>query len=568
MGLLNNLGGAFGFGGGGGKNAALPAELTASSGNTTPAAGLEPGNGWVYHTFTGPGSFTVNKAGMAQIFAIGGGGAGCGHAAGGGGGAGGLIYDTAATLTTGTYNVTRGGGGTGSGDTSSGSAQQGANSEVSGPGGTWIGYGGGRAGGYSTGGIGGCGGGNGGWPETVNDQPHTPANQQTSPNPASSHNFGMFGGSSQDNGNHAGAGGGGIGARGRDAPNNNNAGQGGPGIQFDAFRGPIIGVPALNPFNGGFGGGGGGGGWSGENGSPGGSYGGGAGRISYSNTNAVAGTQYTGGGGGSGNGPNSNGGAGGQGLVVVRYRKEVLQGGDGTSSSNPIRYASDMNKIGTSGNYWIQTRSMGDAAQFYVDTTIADGPWIRVYVASTNTNSTNITWGSQHIPGLLTSSNRFMYCFVNVNDNSTTQQWSWWFTNGFDDTHYSEFIGNPPQRHGSVAEPLITQIDSKQLSSGTEYNGYFLRTGISSFGSHCDNSRSGTYGQICLKNNNTNGATGPNDTSAGLSDFPHHSAFSSSTADYCSQSNQSYSTTACSSTRRFAMYCKLFDQEFGQTDLP
>ena len=531
MGLLNNLGGAFGFGGGGGKDAAIPAELSANSGNTTPATGLQPGNGWVYHTFTSDGSFTVNKEGMAQVFAIGGGGGGNGHAAGGGGGAGGLIYDTAATLTTGTYNVTRGGGGTGG--PSNNNSGAGTNSQIDGPGGTWIGYGGGRGGGYSVGGVGGCGGGNGGWPEAVNDSAHREANQQTSPNPATSHNFGMFGGSSQGNGSHSGAGGGGIGARGRDAPDNNNAGQGGPGIQFDAFRGPIIGVPSLNPFNGGFGGGGGGGGWNGENGTAGGSYGGGSGRISYSNANATAGTQYSGGGGGSGNGPNSNGGGGGQGLVIVRYRQEVLQGGDGSSSSNPIRYASDMNKIGTSGNYWIQTRSMGDAAQFYIDTTINDGPWIRVYVAATDTNSVNVTWGNQHIPGLLTSSNMFMYCFLNVNDNSTTQEWSWWFYNGFDDPNYSEFIGNPPQRHGSVAEPLITRTNCRQLSTQTDYAGYYLRTGISSFGSHCDNSRSGTWGQICMKSNNTDGATGPNDASAGLSDFPMHTGFATSTNDYC-----------------------------------
>jgi hypothetical protein len=567
MGLLNNLSGAFGFGGNGGQGSvALPAELSANSGNTTPASGLEPGNGWVYHTFTSAsGSFTVNKEGMAQVFAIGGGGGGNGHAGGGGGGAGGCVYDTAATLTTGTYNVTRGGGG-GGGPTHT-NASSGNDSSVSGPGGTWTGRAGGRGGAYQAGAVGGCAGGNSGASNGIGAADPI-ADQMTTSNPSSALRFGSNGGGNQDPGNHAGGGGGGIGARGRDRPNNNNAGQGGPGIQFDAFRGPIIGIPALSPFNGGFGGGGGGGGWSGENGTPGGSYGGGAGRISYSNANASSGTQYSGGGGGSGNGPNSNGGSGGDGLVIIRYRKEALQGGTGSSSSDPIRYASDLKKIGVSGTYWFQTRSMGDASQYYVDATIPDGPWIRVYTASTDTNNTDITWPNQYIPGLLMSANQFMYCFVNVNDNSTTQQWSWWFYNGFNEQHYGEFIGNPPQRHGSFAEPLITRVNAKQLSTGNQYNGYYLRTGIASFSQMCDAGRSGTYGQICLKSNNTDGAVGTNVASDGLLDFPHHSAFASPTGDFCSESGESYSTTSCSSTRRFAVYCKLFDQEFAESDLP
>jgi hypothetical protein len=566
MGLLNNLSGAFGFGGGGGSAAAsIPAELQAQSGNTTPASGLEPGNGWVYHTFTSPGSFTVNKEGIAQVFAIGGGGGGNGHAGGGGGGAGGCIYDTAATLTTGSYTVTRGGGGTGGPTHTDGAS--GANSEVTGPGGTWIGRAGGRGGGYSAGAVGGCAGGNSGASSGVGAADPI-ADQMSQSNPASSLRFGSNGGGNQTPGSHAGGGGGGLGARGRDRPDADNAGQGGPGIQFDVFRGPIIGVPALAPFNGGFGGGGGGGAWSGENGTIGGLYGGGTGKIGYSNANAGVGTALSGGGGGSGNGPNSNGGSGGTGLVIVRYRKEVQQGGSGSSSSDPIRYASDLKKVGISGNYWIQTRTMGDASQFYVDTNISQGPWIRVYVAAQDTNSADILWGNQYIPGLLMSASKFMYCFVNPSDNSTTQEWSWWFYNGYDEQNYGEFIGNPPQRHGSFAEPLITRINSKQLSSGTSYDGYYLRTGISSFGGYCDSNRSGTYGQICLKSNNSDGSVGSEAASSGLLDFPHHTAFSSSTADYCAGSGESYSAAACSSTRRFAVYCNMFDQEFGDADLP
>ena len=93
-GITRGVGG-FGFGkaAGGGEEAAF----SLSGGSVNPS-GLEPGNGYVYHTFTGPGTLTANAPGNVELFLIGGGGAG-GGGYGGGGGAGALIYRTSVPVT-------------------------------------------------------------------------------------------------------------------------------------------------------------------------------------------------------------------------------------------------------------------------------------------------------------------------------------------------------------------------------------------------------------------------------------------------------------------------------------
>lgn len=552
---------------------ATPAEGTSSGSNTTPASGLAPGNGWVYHTFTGPGTFSVTSAGEAQIFALGGGGGAAGHAASGGGGSGGLVYDARAQLSPGSYTIDVGDGG-GRGPNHS-TSYNGNASTVSGNGTTWTGARGGKSGAYSAGTPGGSGGGHAGYPpgNRGSDYSNAPYGSDTTQygqsNPSSSLNFGNRGGGCFGPTHHAGGGGGGLGADGRFAPSPTLGGRGGPGIKFKGFMGPLIGLPGLGS-SGGFGGGGGAGAWSGENGAPGGEDGGGTGRISYSptsNPGGENGTQYMGGGGGGGNGPTSPGGGGGKGLVVIRYRQSAVQGGDGSTSSTPIRFAADLAGVTSSGNKWIQTPTMGEPAQFWVDTTMSDGPWIRAYVAPVGQNTVDATWtgtgGSAEIPGLLASASSFVYSFVNVNDGSNTNAWSWWFTEGWNEKNYGEFIGNPPQRHGDYQKPLWTRINTKQLSSGSVYNGYWLRTSVTSFSSYCDSSRGGTWGQICLRNNNGSSEppVGSNNSSSGFSDFPMHTGFATNTgaADYCVGSNASYSSIACSSTKRFAIHCNIHD---------
>jgi hypothetical protein len=74
-------------------------KLIATSSGTiaTPASGLAPGNGYIYHTFTGPGTFTASGLpGTVEVIVVagGGGGAGSGPAGsryGGGGGGAGIV---------------------------------------------------------------------------------------------------------------------------------------------------------------------------------------------------------------------------------------------------------------------------------------------------------------------------------------------------------------------------------------------------------------------------------------------------------------------------------------------
>ena len=90
-----------GYGGGG---------LKASGGNVD---GLEPGNGYIYHTFTSPGTFSVQRGGEAEVLMVGGGGSGGTGGfgqrtgGGGGGGGGGVLFGTL-ELTNGSYSITIG----------------------------------------------------------------------------------------------------------------------------------------------------------------------------------------------------------------------------------------------------------------------------------------------------------------------------------------------------------------------------------------------------------------------------------------------------------------------------
>lgn len=89
----------------------VPAQLSGTGGNV--ADGLAPGNGYVYHTYTSPGTFTTNiKSGEAEILIVAGGGAG-GYRISGGGGAGGVLHGTITLSASTTYNITVGKGGYG-----------------------------------------------------------------------------------------------------------------------------------------------------------------------------------------------------------------------------------------------------------------------------------------------------------------------------------------------------------------------------------------------------------------------------------------------------------------------
>ena len=75
-GITRGVGG-FGFGKAAGGDDGASGPLSLSGGSVNPD-GLEPGNGYTYHTFTGPGTLTATGSGDVELFLIGGGGAGSG----------------------------------------------------------------------------------------------------------------------------------------------------------------------------------------------------------------------------------------------------------------------------------------------------------------------------------------------------------------------------------------------------------------------------------------------------------------------------------------------------------
>jgi hypothetical protein len=283
--------------------------VTSSGTIATPATGLAPGNGYVYHTFTGPGTFTVNGSKSMEILLVGGGGAGSPSldSNGGGGGAGGLVYWSSIPLSPGSYTVTIGSGGPGG--TNNGGPS------VFGPG-TPLhlvalggGYGG-RGSSYaaSNGGSGGGGGGFSGDPAggsgIQTTDPTIPANSRT-------YGFGNPGGSTAPN---TADGGGGAGTPGTSPTTPDRVG--GTGRQYPNFTGPLIGVPALNPLSGYFSGGGGA---NHPKGNSGGLGGGGTGVFNAPGTSGVTNSGGGGGGSYSGSAAAFAGGTGGPGICVIRY---------------------------------------------------------------------------------------------------------------------------------------------------------------------------------------------------------------------------------------------------------
>jgi hypothetical protein len=265
---------------------------------------LTPGNGYTYHVFTSPGNFVVSGEGNIEILAVAGAGGGgsARNRGGGGGGAGGIAHYTSYFVNANTYAVTIGAGG--------GSGAKGSDTIF---GGLITAKGGGNGGnadfpGVAAGGPGGSGGGPGG----TALQPSQPL---------------VAGQSGTNYGNAAapvvpgfltGAGGGGAGGTSDTGGVPGGALQGGESQPFPTFAAPLIApaipgpnVPIIGP-SGLYGAGGNGGGATTP--TPG---GGGAGG---SNSAGSPGTGY-GSGGGGGSFPNNNlaGGAGSQGIVIVRY---------------------------------------------------------------------------------------------------------------------------------------------------------------------------------------------------------------------------------------------------------
>lgn len=335
-----------------------------SGGNA--ANGLQPGNGYTYHTFTATGPLSLSAgpinsispqfttyqrsrvikssvAGSApnatktvQILLVGGGGGGYSQSGGGGGG---VVHYTNLSLS-GQITITVGGGGA--------VGSKGGDSSLSSPSMTTLSALGGGYWDYTTptpvnrARV--VGSGAGFTPDAsgkTNNTAASPQILQPSQNPSYAglsgfNQYGNPGGGGYANDySWQGGGGGGAGGAGKNsplygAPSGNTGGDGltvAPGTPNPAFYGPIIGVPSIAPLNGIYAGGGGG---NNENypsnpapfGSPGGPGGGGACQGPSSGpTNAV---QYSGSGGGAAHGgwynPNPGpAGTGGDGIVIIRY---------------------------------------------------------------------------------------------------------------------------------------------------------------------------------------------------------------------------------------------------------
>jgi hypothetical protein len=269
---------------------------------------------YYYRSFSSTGNLSVSNGPItADILVVAGGGAG--GAAGGGGGAGGLLAFTSQSLSSQTYTVTVGAGGTGS-NGAGGMPTNGSNSQF---GSLTAAVGGGYAAGfnnsaYYTAAVGGSGGGGA----------YNPAGQFAA-GTAGQGNSGNNG--FQDIGGGAprsGGGGGGAGGAATNGGVSNTGGNGGVGSSSYSTWGAATGygqnISGTRWFAGG------GGGQGGTVGGTGGSGGGGAGTTNF-DLFSNNGSANTGGGGGGGQGnPVYAGSNGGSGIVIVRYTRSQVGG--------------------------------------------------------------------------------------------------------------------------------------------------------------------------------------------------------------------------------------------------
>lgn len=273
-------------------------QLKATGGNVV-AIYQSGSNYYAYHKFTSSGTLQVNEASSMNYLIVGGGGAG-GKNHGGGGGAGGVLQGTYSVTTT-SYPIVVGAGGSGQAPGYNTRGASGSPSSVF----SLTAYGGGGGGGRNdtnntdTGANGASGGGGAG-------------NNPTTPGTSIYSGQGYNGGAGTTDAT-AGNGGGGGGAGG--------AGGTATGYAFSGITGAGgIGISSLITGTATyFGGGGSGGRWQTGSVGSGGIGGGGTGGAADGAAGS-AGSANTGGGGGGGGGAFGLGGAGGSGVVIVSYQ--------------------------------------------------------------------------------------------------------------------------------------------------------------------------------------------------------------------------------------------------------
>ena len=335
-------------------------KVTASGGDIADA--LAPGNGYKYHTFGTPGTFTVTAGsgdlGVVEVLVVAGGGGGqkANNIASGGAGAGGVVHATSYAVTAGTYAVSVGAGGAGGdGGVPTDAPNIGTNGGDSyfGPtGGRLTAKGGGHVGywpgvGANTGGSGGGGTGTTSsypWPAALIAGKAATQGDQTHPGaPGTITNYGNPGGDGSGGtptAHLSGGGGGGAGAAGDDGGGPASTPNGGNGQPFPQFAYPLafpspylpgFATPGnaitgyvASPTSDHYGGGGGGGkhiagGGSSQPGTGAGGIGGGGGGGNGQPVHSYSGLDYLGGGAGDAAGYETTARTGGKGVVIVRY---------------------------------------------------------------------------------------------------------------------------------------------------------------------------------------------------------------------------------------------------------
>jgi hypothetical protein len=281
------------------------------------------------------------SAAAIDYLVAGGGGGGGGRDASGGGGGGGVLSNLLghgdAIVVVGNVNVTVGGGGAGGlpGETAGGAVVQGTNGSPSSFA-TVTAIGGGGGGGFNTNGKEGASGGGGG---------------RTGVGGAGTAGQGFAGGDGTGGTNTSvdtGGGGGGAGAVGGAGVRSSRGGHGGSGVAVPIISATLaadLGIGEVSGESVYFGGGGGGtphrSGTALLSGT-GGLGGGGAGSVNSTDSFATPGTVNTGGGGGASRSNDATrgiGGAGGSGVVVVRYAgDQIFTGGDDVATEGGFTY--------------------------------------------------------------------------------------------------------------------------------------------------------------------------------------------------------------------------------------
>ena len=320
--------------------------VVSGTGGTATGGTITTNATYKIHTFTASGTFTLTSpaAITAQVLVVGGGGGGGGYYNGGGGGAGGAVYNSAFTITAGSYTVSIGNGGSGqSGYASAGTSGSSTTfSSLTGNGG-----GGGGSDNNVNGVSGGCGGGMGPLGATA---PGSGTQGYAGGYGTNGPNMGTLGGTYGSG--YGGGGGGGMGSVGSNALTSAGPGWGGTGATYSVGGTNYLvcgggGAGTADTDNTNFG--------------LGGSSIGGVGGLN-SVRGAGNGTANTGsGGGGYGrNGAGSAGGTGGSGIVIIAYTNftptsiaTLVQWLDATDNTTVLTAVSGSQVAnGGSAGYW------------------------------------------------------------------------------------------------------------------------------------------------------------------------------------------------------------------------